>query len=281
MWDPSATVLVDSRAVQGPPDVRYFAGSLARAPGSTVMLSVDAAGGVSGMATHGKERWELGRPALSPQAAAAGVAPAGLSSRKAARNGATAPNRPHFHCGASGLEAERPPQAQRPQQAQQAGGQGSAARKLLQVSYKTLQFLPEACTSPASYIWERRNWQTMSLSAPILPTQTSPRIASLALETDGELYKRLGGATALKNYVGQLIACECCGCWGLSSIVPHCRLRWCQQFALACQLLPSGASPPPCNTQWTFRCVLAAADANTIFTKEIGVQLRITWCVAI
>ena len=144
MWDPAATVLVHSGAstapaVQGPPDVRYFAGSLAGAPGSTVMLSVDPAGGVTGMAAHGKERWALHRPALSPQAAAAGVAPAGLSSRKAARSGGATAGRQPFHCGASGLEAERPPQAQQPQQAQavaaqQAGGQGGAARKLLQVS---------------------------------------------------------------------------------------------------------------------------------------------------
>ena len=51
---------------------------------------------------------------------------------------------------------------------------------------------------------------------------------------------------------------------------------------LACQLhlLPSDASPPPCHhTQSTFLRVLAAADANTIFVKEIGVQLRIIWCV--
>ncbi|PRW61007.1 Reprolysin (M12B) family zinc metalloprotease [Chlorella sorokiniana] len=125
-WDPAAKIVVHSGSVatitEGPPDTRYFQGSLAGAPGSTALLSVDAAGGVSGM------------------------------------------------------------QAQQAGQAQQ---DGAASRKLL---------------------------------------QTSVRVALLALETDGELYKRFGGTTAIKNYVGQLVA-----------------------------------------------------YANTIFVKEIGVELRITW----
>ena len=118
---------------QGPPDVRYFKGSVAGAPGSTVVLAVDAAGGVSGMAMHGSERWALGRPALAPQAAAAGVAPAGLASRRAGGS-ATTSGHQHFHCGASNLEAPRPPRAQQAQQAQPAGSQGGdASRKLLAV----------------------------------------------------------------------------------------------------------------------------------------------------
>ena len=137
VWDPAAKVVVHpgggtKPTTQGPPDVRYFKGSVAGAPGSTVVLAVDAAGGVSGVATHGSERWALGRPALSPVAAAAGVAPAGLSSRKVPRSGSGAAPRPPFQCGADAL----PPQHS--QRAQQASSQdGGASRKLLAVSCKT------------------------------------------------------------------------------------------------------------------------------------------------
>jgi len=136
VWDPAAKIVVQPgggapATVQGPPDVRYFKGSLAGVPGSTAMLAVDAAGGVSGMATHGRERWALGPPALSPVAAAAGVAPAGLSSRRAAApsSGEAAPRRQR--CSASNLKPERPKQAQQAQQAQQARGLDGAARNLL------------------------------------------------------------------------------------------------------------------------------------------------------
>jgi hypothetical protein len=186
VWDPTAQIVVQPGGgarpvVQGPPDTRYFKGSLAGAPGSAVVLSVDASGGVSGIATNGKDRWALSRPALSPVAAAAGVAPAGLSSRKATRAGSGTASRRPFHCGASDLE---PQQAQRAQQA--SSQDGAASRKLLAGSALT---------------------------------------ASVALETDGELFQLLGGTVvAVTSYVGQLVA-----------------------------------------------------YADTIFAREIGVDLRITW----
>ena len=135
VWDPAAKVVVHpgggaQPTTQGPPDVRYFKGSVAGAPGSTVVLAVDAAGGVSGMATHGSERWALGRPALPPLAAAAGVAPAGLSSRRATAGTSVAANRQAFHCGAASLEAERPLHAAQ----QQASGSGSISPTLAAVS---------------------------------------------------------------------------------------------------------------------------------------------------
>ena len=137
VWDPAAKVVVHPGGsgrptVHGPPDVRYFKGSVAGAPGSTVVLAVDAAGGVNGVVTHGSERWTLSRPALSPVAAAAGVAPAGLSSRKVPRNGSGAAPRPPFQCGADALP---PQQSQRAQQASRQDG--GASRKLLAVSCKT------------------------------------------------------------------------------------------------------------------------------------------------
>jgi len=40
--------------------------------------------------------------------------------------------------------------------------------------------------------------------------QGSALTASVAIETDGELYQLLRGTTAaLTSYVGQLVACEC------------------------------------------------------------------------
>ena len=138
VWDPTAQVVMHPGGnapptTQRPPDVRFFTGSLAGAPGSAVVLSVDAAGGVDGVVTHGRERWALRRPALSPQAAAAGAAPAGLSSRRAAPTSGAASRRQPFRCGASSLEAPQPPREA--QQAQQDKPQGGPARKLLQVSF--------------------------------------------------------------------------------------------------------------------------------------------------
>jgi hypothetical protein len=188
-WDPAAKIVVHPGSgappiTEGPPDTRYFQGSLAGVPASTVMLAVDAAGGVSGMAVHGRHTWLLGRPALSPQAAAAGVAPAGLASRKAVPDKGGAAGRRPFQCQANDLLPQRTPQA-RP-----AGTQAGAYKKLLATSQLT---------------------------------------ASLALETDGELYKVLGGTkAAVTSYVGQLVA-----------------------------------------------------YASIVFKKEIGVELRITWCACL
>jgi len=170
VWDPAAKVVVHSGGstkptVQGPPDVRYFKGSLAGAPGSTVVLAVDPAGGVSGVATHGQERWALSRPALLPVAAAAGVAPAGLSSRKAARSGGAAAGRPPFHCGASDL------QPQQPQRAQQASGLDGAARKLLAVGWGGGKVLTALCMGGGQWAHcrcMRRGSQALCLG-PYLP----------------------------------------------------------------------------------------------------------------
>lgn len=109
--------------------------------------------------------------------------------------------------------------------------------------------------------------------------QTSPLIASLALETDGELLRRFGGSTtALKNYVGQLIACECClpsssGMW----LLPAAPFALQGQPALA-QLAACSCWVTAHTSAAQHPCTLCpAADANTIFKKEIGVELRIVW----
>ena len=137
VWDPAAKVVVHNGAgapptVQAPPDTRYFNGALAGAPGSSVVLSVDASGRVSGMAVRGKDTWTLGRAGAAPQAAAAatggGAAQAPLSSRK----GKPSDNdgRPPFHCGGSILHEHQ----HSPGQQQQTGNQGTPTRKLLAVS---------------------------------------------------------------------------------------------------------------------------------------------------
>ena len=156
VWDPAAKVVVHpgggaQPTTQGPPDVRYFKGSVAGAPGSTVVLAVDAAGGVSGMATHGRQHWTLGRPALSPQAAAAGVAPAGLSSRRATAGTNVAADRQAFHCGASSLEAERPPHAAQ----QQASSSGSISPTLAAVSG-----WPHLCLERSLVLMPATEWVT-------------------------------------------------------------------------------------------------------------------------
>ena len=133
VWDPAAKIVVDrgggsTPTVHGPPDVRYFKGAIAGAPGSLAVLAVDPSGGVNGLAVRGKEEWALGRPRPAPQAAAAGgggAAPAPLSSRKAAPGDGA--SRPPFQCGAAGLYPHQLKQARQP------SSPGDGARKLLAV----------------------------------------------------------------------------------------------------------------------------------------------------
>ena len=77
-WRPSGRVQVHT--AQGVhtlarPSTRYFQGSIVGAPGSGVVLLVEPDGGLSGLATRGKQAWELTH-AAGPQAAAVGTGPA-------------------------------------------------------------------------------------------------------------------------------------------------------------------------------------------------------------
>ena len=300
VWAPAAKVVVHGSqkgappTTQRPPDTRYFKGSIAGAPGSAVVLAVDPAGGVNGIATHGQDRWALSRPALSPVAAAAGVAPAGLTSRKAAPSSTA--SRPPFHCGAADL----PPQ--RAQQAQQASSQDAGARKLLQVrllfifvilsqSLGTWHCSMLDATVKRVAAGTRKHRSGLSPvgrslhhgsqpTAPTSPThhhhapmQSAPLTASVAIETDGELWQLLGGTTdAVIRYVGQLVACECPQ--PATARPSGCLSRGPWVASASC--LQPRASVLPFTMQ---SCTLAAADADLVFAREVGVRLQITWCV--
>lgn len=104
------------------------------------------------------------------------------------------------------------------------------------------------------------------------PLQTSPLTASVAIETDGELWQLLGGTTdAVIRYVGQLVACECPQ---PATARPSACLSRGPWVASAGCLQPR-ASVLPFTMQ---SCTLAAADADLVFAREVGVRLQITWC---
>lgn len=86
VWSPSAQVVVHTaagEARQAPPATRWFTGSLAGAPGSSVLLAVHPDGRMTGTASRAGASWSLSAAApAGPTAAAA--AGRGLVARKAA-----------------------------------------------------------------------------------------------------------------------------------------------------------------------------------------------------
>ena len=93
LWQPGARVLVHTAGgvvAHAPPDTHVFSGTIAGAPGSGVVLTVDAEGGIAGLATRGGSTWAVTKAAAGPQAAAAtpnGPAPGGISSVAGTKSG--------------------------------------------------------------------------------------------------------------------------------------------------------------------------------------------------
>lgn len=138
IWRPDAQIVVHSasgaQSVQGPPTTAYFRGHIAGDSASSVVLSVNAAGGMAGLALRGDgTQFMLGRSgpggAAGPQAATVGATPGAqsLASRRTTTEELAA--LPPLHCGAGGGHAL--PQHDHAGHAHAAAARPFPARKML------------------------------------------------------------------------------------------------------------------------------------------------------
>lgn len=141
VWAPGAQIWLQAATTAppqqvAPPPSLYFRGSIAGQPGSAVIMSVSADGGVSGYAFRGNDSWALGKPGAprgASAAAAAAAAAAPLSSVIVQPEDVQA--LPPFKCGVSGLGHTHQPADSSGGGSGPAAGNplGGAARKMLQV----------------------------------------------------------------------------------------------------------------------------------------------------
>lgn len=178
-WKPDAVVwiqaAVDAPPLQrAPPATRFFRGTIAGNPRSSVMLAVREDGGVDGVARRGNASWALGRPGTraspggSPAATAAAAA-APLASQRVRAEGL--PARRPFQCGNSAP----------PFNASVLGHD----RKLQQADYVVGPDYPGYTKLDQQYV------------------------ATLAIDTDAEFLAKWGGDTdRAASYVALLVGCE-------------------------------------------------------------------------
>ena len=95
VWKPDAQIFFHRGGAQlpmvsSPPDTRFFKGTIAGAPGSWVVLTVQPNGQAAGTAFRGASLWAVGRGAASAAGPAAAAAPGGAAAAPLASRKATA-----------------------------------------------------------------------------------------------------------------------------------------------------------------------------------------------